>query len=70
MSPRQWQQLVLLTILVGASIAEIALGDHVVLASFCLLAFLVAATSLLRYYRRGAKPLDRGGQPFWHRWRG
>jgi hypothetical protein len=70
MSPRQWQQVALLTFLVGVSIAEIALGDHVVVASLCLLLFVFSGASLLRYYRRGGKPLDRGGQPFWHRWWG
>ncbi len=66
-SPRQWKQLVFFTVFALLFVALIAAGYDVALNSVLLAVLLCGAASLIRYYRRGGKPLDRGGEPFWRR---
>jgi hypothetical protein len=67
MSPRQYQQAGLLAVCAVFFVALIITGKGVVLPVVGLVACAVTATGTVRYYRRGGKPLDRGGRPFWRR---
>jgi hypothetical protein len=51
-------------------IAQILDGNRVAVGVVGLVGCVVAAVSLLRFYLKGGKPLDRGGRPFWQqeRW--
>jgi hypothetical protein len=66
-SPRQGQQLAILSVAAVLFIAMLISGPDALLGGIGLIACLVASVATIRYYRKGGLPLDRGGKPFWRR---
>ena len=69
-SPRQQYQAAFILVWAIFFIAQIVDGNRVAVGVVGLVACVAAAVSLLRFYLKGGKPLDRGGNPFWQqeRW--